>query len=196
MPRFRIYDNGVSADRYTIVFCSDELADLCGGEYPYLAASGEPFHPQGFGQHGGTMSKPCDTIWENELLSTYLEFNNNGRMLYTDLSAALRTNSFLSGEKAELAKIEASKDYLAYFENVDDGSGWWVPRLGKVGHLGKRILFRNLPPNTRKFAAQAFKEYYLTPVDNDPGDGTDYCPTCDIYGFPCFCDHNKASDDD
>jgi len=185
MPRFRVYDNGgESVDRYTIVFCSDDLAELCGGEYPYLAASGEPFHPQGFGQHGGTMGKPCDTIWEGELLSTYLEFNNNGRMLYTDLSAALRTNAFLIGEKEELAKIEASKGYRAYFENVDDGSGWWVPALGKTGHLGKRILFRNLPPNTRKFAAQAFKEYYLDPVEDEEDD---FDEDRDPNGATCNC---------
>ena len=62
-PRYiRCYDNGGPAtergsiDRYTVVFT---------GNYPgreglcrYLAMSGAPFHPQGFGQHGESL----DTI--------------------------------------------------------------------------------------------------------------------------------------
>lgn len=174
MPRFRVYDNGESVDRYTIVFCSDALAEQCGGEYPYIAASGEPFHPQGFGQHGGMMGKPVDTIHEDELMETYLEFNHQGRMLYKDLRAAIRTNAFLSGEKMQLETVKRDPAYVRYFENAGDDSPWWVPRLGKTGHLGKRILFRKLPPNTRKFAAQCFRDYYLTPVvDEDEDDGTE-----------------------
>lgn len=198
--RFRVYDNGgISVDRYTVVFGDDDLADQCGGEYPYIAASGEPFHPQGFGQHGGNMGKPIDGIYENELLLHWLETTHNGRLNVIDLAHAIKTNCYLTGERETLAKIETSKEYRAYFENIGYGSSLWVPALGKVGHLGKRIRFRDLPPNTRKFAAMCYRDYYLTPVveneDNDPGDGTDYCPKCDIYGYPCWCGHNKKGDD-
>lgn len=44
----RCYDNGgESYDRYTI--CYTRKVD---GRYVYVGASAEPFHPQGFGQHG------------------------------------------------------------------------------------------------------------------------------------------------
>ena len=45
----RIYDNGGETfDRYTIAFKGHR--SFGGMEYPYLAASSDPFH--GFGQHG------------------------------------------------------------------------------------------------------------------------------------------------
>jgi hypothetical protein len=48
----RIYDNGgESFDRYTIAF-KGYYVERHGMIYPYLAASDDPFHPQGFGQHG------------------------------------------------------------------------------------------------------------------------------------------------
>ena len=57
----RCYDNGNrpdggTCDRYTIVF-TGRYRHLTGGEFLYLAASGEPFHPQGFGQHGFSRSQ-------------------------------------------------------------------------------------------------------------------------------------------
>lgn len=49
--KLRIYDNGgASVDRYTVVFTGNYKGR--GGRCHYLAMSGEPFHPQGFGQHG------------------------------------------------------------------------------------------------------------------------------------------------
>lgn len=48
----RIYDAGDSvADRYTIALKGYRLKDW-GMVYPYLSASENPYHPQGFGQHG------------------------------------------------------------------------------------------------------------------------------------------------
>lgn len=49
----RIFDlgHGVAFDRYTIAFkgCRANGYEMV---YPYLASSDNPFHPQGFGQHG------------------------------------------------------------------------------------------------------------------------------------------------
>lgn len=46
----RIFDNGETADRYTIAFKGYRVdRELW---YPYLSASKVPFHPGGFGQHG------------------------------------------------------------------------------------------------------------------------------------------------
>lgn len=65
VPRWvRCYDNGGadaggSIDRYTVVFIG-QTSRKC-GEFPYLAMNSAPFHPQGFGQHGATQDKPCDT---------------------------------------------------------------------------------------------------------------------------------------
>lgn len=48
----RIYDAGDAVvDRYTIAFKGYRVEGY-GMVYPYLASSEEPFHPQGFGQHG------------------------------------------------------------------------------------------------------------------------------------------------
>lgn len=49
----RIYDTGLDGafDRYTIAFKGYRVAGY-GMVYPYLASSDNPFHPQGFGQHG------------------------------------------------------------------------------------------------------------------------------------------------
>lgn len=54
VPRYiRCYDNnGESIDRYTVVF-TGKYKHRTGGEFVYLAMNGRPFHPQGFGQHGG-----------------------------------------------------------------------------------------------------------------------------------------------
>ena len=47
--RFRLYDNGgATIDRYTLL---DTRADPDGWR-DYIAFNGEPYHPQGFGQHG------------------------------------------------------------------------------------------------------------------------------------------------
>ncbi len=61
----RCYDNGGpekdngSIDRYTVVFTGN-YTHKTGRAFWYLAMSGSPFHPQGFGQYGETMYKPCD----------------------------------------------------------------------------------------------------------------------------------------
>lgn len=67
IPRYiRVYDNGgLTHDRYTAVFTGryrmpkGSIVQRTGGDYLYLGMSANPFHPQGFGQHG-TSRKPID----------------------------------------------------------------------------------------------------------------------------------------
>ena len=49
----RVFDTGSDGvfDRYTIAFKGYRVEGH-GMVYPYLASSTNPFHPQGFGQHG------------------------------------------------------------------------------------------------------------------------------------------------
>ena len=71
IPRYiRCYDNGGTAveggtcDRYTVCFtgrAATEVAPNRSRWYPYVGMSAEPFHPQGFGQHGSVEGRPCDT---------------------------------------------------------------------------------------------------------------------------------------
>lgn len=50
--KIRCYDNGgETADRYTCVF-TGSYRKHTGGEFWHLGMSGNPFHPQGIGQHG------------------------------------------------------------------------------------------------------------------------------------------------
>ena len=64
IPRYvRIYDNnGQSFDCYTVVFTGNYPKEKGpqGTEYEYTGMSHNPFHPQGFCQHGSTLHKPCD----------------------------------------------------------------------------------------------------------------------------------------
>jgi hypothetical protein len=68
IPKYvRCYDQGEdgTCDRYTVCFTG--LAPVLRGEhgaadYPYLGMSANPFHPQGFGQHGWSKEHPCDVI--------------------------------------------------------------------------------------------------------------------------------------
>lgn len=59
IPRYiRIFDNGgESFDRYTVIFTkkgiiSKENRKHFGQRFMYIGMSENPFHPQGFGQHG------------------------------------------------------------------------------------------------------------------------------------------------
>ena len=54
-PKYvRCYDNGgETADRYTVVF-TGRYTHKTSGEHWYLGMSGNPFHPQGIGQHGSS----------------------------------------------------------------------------------------------------------------------------------------------
>ena len=55
VPKYiRCYDNGVSADRYTVVFTGHYRGK---GDFQYLAMSALPFHPQGVGQHGSSQTQ-------------------------------------------------------------------------------------------------------------------------------------------
>lgn len=57
-PRIRCYDSGTGfADRYTIIYTKAERNRYGRKYYIYLAASANPTHPQGFGQHG-ELSEP------------------------------------------------------------------------------------------------------------------------------------------
>lgn len=59
MPKYvRCYDNGGKTfDRYTVVFTGRYKKS--GRYFEYLGMSAQPFHPQGFGQHGES-SRPVD----------------------------------------------------------------------------------------------------------------------------------------
>lgn len=62
VPRYiRCYDNGgTSFDRYTVVF-TGRYTHKTNRAFWYLGMSENPFHPQGFGQHGESEFKPIDT---------------------------------------------------------------------------------------------------------------------------------------
>lgn len=53
-PRYiRCYDNGGETfDRYTVVYTKKRISKRDG--FLYIGMSKNPFHPQGFGQHGET----------------------------------------------------------------------------------------------------------------------------------------------
>jgi hypothetical protein len=53
VPRYvRCYDNGGETfDRYTVVF-TGRYRHKTGGVFWHVGMSSNPFHPQGFGQHG------------------------------------------------------------------------------------------------------------------------------------------------
>ena len=52
-------DNGGSIDRYTVAYLAPDWN--CGRKYfGHVAMNHEPFHPQGFGQHGETYAAPVD----------------------------------------------------------------------------------------------------------------------------------------
>ena len=53
IPRYvRCYDNGgETCDRYTVVY-TGRYTHKTGGVSWYVGMSSNPFHPQGFGQHG------------------------------------------------------------------------------------------------------------------------------------------------
>lgn len=59
----RFYDNGgATFDRYTVAFLQPMMgkdgSNL--GCYQYVGMSANPFHPQGFGQHGDIRHRPVD----------------------------------------------------------------------------------------------------------------------------------------
>lgn len=89
VPRWvRCYDNGdETADRYTVVFTGSRAAMRmagCAPQYPYLAMSASPFHPQGVGMHGHTDYQPADVnkhgwapaIGQKNHLGTRIEFED------------------------------------------------------------------------------------------------------------------------
>lgn len=63
-PRWvRIYDNGETFDRYTVLY-TGRYTHKTRGEHCGVGMSAHPFHPQGFGQHFG-FPYQCDTIAKN-----------------------------------------------------------------------------------------------------------------------------------
>ena len=53
--RIRVYDTGPGTwcDRYTVVYLETKFVDARHGRgYQFIGMNSEPFHPQGFGQHG------------------------------------------------------------------------------------------------------------------------------------------------
>jgi hypothetical protein len=61
IPRYiRCYDNGgKSFDRYTVVF-TGRYTHKTNHSFWYLGMSTNPFHPQGYGQHGESNFMPID----------------------------------------------------------------------------------------------------------------------------------------
>jgi len=55
-PRYiRCYDNGGKTfDRFTVVFSGHYRRKNSRDQFIYLGLSENPYHPQGFGQHGGS----------------------------------------------------------------------------------------------------------------------------------------------
>lgn len=60
-PRWiRVYDNGgETVDRFTVLF-TGRIAGKAPGWNFYLGMSKNPYHPQGFGQHGEYQGQPYD----------------------------------------------------------------------------------------------------------------------------------------
>ena len=60
IPKYiRCYDNlGETFDRFTVVFTGNYKKQF--HEFHYIGMSSNPFHPQGFGQHGETVGMPVD----------------------------------------------------------------------------------------------------------------------------------------
>ena len=53
-PKYiRVYDQEEAIDRYTVVF-TGRYTSKTGGEHWYVGMNARPFHPQGYGQHGGS----------------------------------------------------------------------------------------------------------------------------------------------
>lgn len=99
-PRYvRIYDNGKTADRYTVCF-TGQIRKKCGGEFPYIGMSALPFHPQGIGQHGSSQTQ------------------------------------------------------------IDTNQWGFAPMIGRSNHLGKRIHFKDLPPDCQKLVLSDYKEIW------------------------------------
>ena len=63
--------------------------------------------------------------------------------------------------------VDSNSD-MAHRSSHELIDGYWVPKMGKRSHIGKRIRFRDLPPQVRKAAAMDYRAYYLTPgLDDD-----------------------------
>lgn len=62
VPRWiRVYDDGCSGDRYTVVYTGAAAAKRCGGEHPYRSMSAAPYHPQGVCLWGFKQIQAVDT---------------------------------------------------------------------------------------------------------------------------------------
>lgn len=95
IPRWlRCYDNGGvdvpggACDRYTVVFTGQAAANKRQGapdQWPYLAMSGSPFHPQGFGQHGHSDHRPCDVNKSNWAPAVGRKNHLGTRITFADL---------------------------------------------------------------------------------------------------------------
>jgi len=57
----RCYDSGQPGDRYTVVFTKKAQANTRTDRwFLYVGMSGQPYHPQGFCQHGESKWQPAD----------------------------------------------------------------------------------------------------------------------------------------
>ena len=63
VPRWiRVYDDGCSGDRYTVVYTGAAVAKRCGGDHPYRSMSEQPYHPQGVCLMGFEHRGAMDTL--------------------------------------------------------------------------------------------------------------------------------------
>ena len=88
-PKYvRCWDNGGrSADRYTVCFTGRQAVEKRGRnwQYPYVAMSAKPYHPQGFGQHGWSEDHPCDTNDKGRASAIGRKGHLGARIAFTDL---------------------------------------------------------------------------------------------------------------
>lgn len=117
-------------DRYTVVFTGRNPSKMNGGEYPYLAMSNNPFHPQGFCQHGSNKYQPCDVSGNSWAGPSIGRKNHLGRRIawrdlprdcqiaamvdYADYWKLYKSNIGIGLQQCGLAKWEIEK----YFPEV------------------------------------------------------------------------------
>jgi hypothetical protein len=123
-PRYiRCYDNGgETADRYTVVFTGNynnigkPKRTRKISNFMYLGMSDNPFHPQGFGQHG-----------DSPTLIDKPSYKHLGKKIpYYKLSSH--------------AQLLVMQDYL-YLWNFTNEHGEWIGTSGKP--TGEKFIFSN-----------------------------------------------------
>lgn len=160
MVDFRCYDFGPDViDRYTVVFHINIAKGMWPGatEYPYLGMSSDPFHPQGFGQHGGH-TRPVDAFVSHYEMTLFL-MEQEWQQMWKEAAARLRHGG---GTQQDMNLYNEMRKrtgiYAANFERTDDDH-WFVPMLGRSCYIGTRIPFSDLPKDCQTLVEQDLKSY-------------------------------------